>query len=154
QVVLSAREIVKRGANEKGWAATYQEYHVHLAAQIGETLENAPTVIVQNATPATTASGPSDRELTLREREIAAQEEANRLKRLELGLGVSEPEAVSGGQKILSGTGEIVGVFDPNAAFEQPEESEVTFADAAFETEKAKESEPEITETVGPKTGK
>jgi hypothetical protein len=91
QVVQHAREAVGRGMNEQGWAAVFSPFQQHLADQIGVTLENKPTVIVQQqgqAQPAVAVAtnGLSPKELELKEREINAIEEANRLKAAELGL--------------------------------------------------------------------
>jgi hypothetical protein len=127
QVVQSSKEAVRRGMNDLGWAATHQPFHIHLAAQIGVTLESSPTVIVNNQgqSPAV-EGGMSAAEIEIKKREIAAQEEANRLKRIELGL---EPAS------------------DPNAAFAQPEATDVQFAEAEASTEETTPVESAETQT-------
>lgn len=70
-VIQKAEELVKRGANDKGYMNRFTGYHRHLAAVLEVTLEDKPTVIVQGGT---NGGGMSAEEIELRKREIALKE--------------------------------------------------------------------------------
>lgn len=86
EVVNLAKNANSRGMNDKGYLAPISGLAKHYAAQLGISIEKdaQQTVVVQGSG---TQTGNDELEL----RKIAAQEEANRLKAIELGLDVKQP---------------------------------------------------------------
>lgn len=77
-IITKARESVRKGMYESGFAHTYHEFHYHIATQIGEDLESTAKITMP-VSSAPQAPAMSDEALDLERRKVAALERQNEI---------------------------------------------------------------------------